>query len=388
MKTKLTAGLLCVLFCFCMIAWNVKAEPTETAEYLALGDSISAAYGLGSEEEGFVHLVAQAFGLTSANRAVSGNTAEGILAELQSGELDSLIADAALITITCGGNDLMNVLYDAVAELHNLENGTSYTGRDVIAAFGGMHEDPLLDAISFFPDTLKVLEDFTETEEFRNSLSTYENNMFGENGVLSYIRERNTEAEIIIATQYNPYKSFEKTFFEIVSTKINEGALLLNEVIQKNASEWNYTVADVHAAFLSSRKNLCNANFSSSNFDFHPNAAGHAVLAKTVMEVSSFEILFCPTCGTAYENGICPECESGQSEESTTSESETTTTSETTTASETTTISETTSASESTSDSHSSDEENFPSLSLIFIAAFLTVLILGGVIFIIVRKKR
>ena len=349
MKTKLTAGLLCVLLCFCMIAWNVKAEESmETAEYLALGDSISAAYGLESEEEGFVYLVAQAFGFTEANKAISGNTADGILAELQSGELDSLIADATLITITCGGNDLMNVLYDSVAQLHNLENGTSYTGRDVIAAFGGMHEDPMLNAFSFFADTVKVLENFTETEAFQNSLNAYENNMFGENGVLSYIRERNTEAEIIIATQYNPYKSFEKTLFEIVSTKINEGALLLNEVIREKAPVWNYTIADVHAAFLSSRKNLCNADFSSMNFDFHPNAAGHTLLAKTVIEASSFEILSCPTCGTVYENGICTECEKNTSTSTneSLSESETSIERETTNAIGTSNVSETTSLSE------------------------------------------
>ena len=161
MKIKLTAILLIISLFSCMVIWNTAA--TEATEYLALGDSISAAYGLESEEEGFVYLVAKTLGLTSANRAISGNIAVGILDELQTGDLDSLIADAKLITITCGGNDLMNVLYGSVAEVHNLKNGTSYTGKDVISAFGGMHEDPTLTPFSFFSATIEVLATFTET---------------------------------------------------------------------------------------------------------------------------------------------------------------------------------------------------------------------------------
>jgi len=133
MKTKLTAILLCISLVFAMIAWNTAA--TEPAEYLALGDSISAAYGLKSEKEGFVYLVSKGLGYTVANESVNGNTADGILDELKTGELDPLVENAKLTTITCGGNDLMNVLYEAVAEVHNLTNGTSYTGRDVIEAF-------------------------------------------------------------------------------------------------------------------------------------------------------------------------------------------------------------------------------------------------------------
>ena len=148
MKTKLIAILLSISLCLCLAIWNTSA--TEATDYLALGDSISAAYGLETEEEGFVYLVAQALGITSANRAISGNTAVGILEELQTGELDSLITEANLITITCGGNDLMNVLYDSIAEVHNLKNGTSYNGKDVISAFSGMHEDPTLTLFSFF----------------------------------------------------------------------------------------------------------------------------------------------------------------------------------------------------------------------------------------------
>ena len=165
MKTKLMALLLCMVLVCSLMVW--KASATETAEYLALGDSISAAYGLKSEKEGFVYLVSKGLGYTVANESVNGNTADGILEKLKTGELDSLIKNVKLITITCGGNDLMNVLYEDVAEVHNRTNGTSYTGRDVIEAFGGIHSDPAMTASVFFTDTMVVLNTFTETEAFK-----------------------------------------------------------------------------------------------------------------------------------------------------------------------------------------------------------------------------
>ena len=412
MKTRLTALLICMLFLISTMVWHVTAA--DTAEYLALGDSISAAYGLETEEDGFVHLVAEKSGYILADKSVSGNTAIGILEELQTGELDTLITDVKLITITCGGNDLMHVLYTAIAQSFNATNGTSYTGEDIIEAFSGTNPD--LNPLSLLFTALTVLDTFTETEEFQSALTGYENNMFGENGVLSYIREKNSEAEIIIATQYNPYQSFENSPLAKMSTQINAGAILLNEVIQNNASAWNYKIADVHASFLAFEENLCNADPDTMEFDFHPNAAGHKVIADTFISVSSFGIASCPICGTMYENGICPECEGSTNEESTTSEtmseSETTTESEATSESETTTESEATSESkntsadettsisetESTSASGNSEETtnqdkpdtNKPpvNLTLILTVIFLIILVVFIIIFQKIRKNK
>ena len=84
-------------------------------QYLVLGDSISTGYKLGGghfTEESFAKTLSSANGYEVAVEAVDGNTASGLLKQLEEGTLDDVIVSADIITITCGGNDMLAFLYE------------------------------------------------------------------------------------------------------------------------------------------------------------------------------------------------------------------------------------------------------------------------------------
>lgn len=87
---------------------------------LALGDSISAGYGLSDREaECFVSLMAQE-GDSVINHAVDGNKATDIISQLTDTENENYVSpedikNADIVTITCGGNDMMSLLYEKIA---------------------------------------------------------------------------------------------------------------------------------------------------------------------------------------------------------------------------------------------------------------------------------
>ncbi len=281
---KAVSILMAAVLAVCILPQNiVHAENTENSmpDYLVLGDSISTGYGLTNPEaEGFTYLIADSLSFRQINKARAGFTSSDILAQIQNGELDNEIENAGVITISCGGNDLMAALYQGIADTYNAENGTNYTAEDVVASVTGNHET--LDSDTFMATALEVIDGFTENQAFLDALAVYEANMFGEGGVMDYIRSKNEKAMVIIATQYNPYRSFRGVYIT-VNYGINAGVVKLNTSIQSHAEACNYVVTDVYATFTNSKTNLCNATTSPLNLDFHPNVTGHQKIAETVI---------------------------------------------------------------------------------------------------------
>lgn len=257
-----------------LTAYADDAEP----DYLALGDSISTGYGLENPTtESFPALLAAATGYTLMNKAVDGNTAAGIYAQMKDGALDAELADAERITITCGGNDMMGLLYQQIADLYNAEKEPDITTDDVLKGLAGTGD---VKQYVLMPYATEALDGFSETEAFDAGLIQYRSDL---TDVMTYIRQVNPTATVIVNTQYNPYQWFTG-FFKNVNTNMNAGAVKLNAVILEQADELDYIVADVYTAFQNSEENLCNGVglLSATNLDFHPNAAGHMVIAETV----------------------------------------------------------------------------------------------------------
>ena len=98
---------------------------------LALGDSITAGYGLKAPEtERFTALLGNDCIVT--NKAVNGNTTAGILKQLQTDKITAqMITAADVITITSGGNDIMTAFYSQTAEKYNAKYHTNITPKDV-----------------------------------------------------------------------------------------------------------------------------------------------------------------------------------------------------------------------------------------------------------------
>lgn len=131
--------------------YRVTADPVEQlaglppgSEYVALGDSYSAGYGLGDPTglpvsacgqsgQDFPHRVAARFGLALHDVTCGGATTADVLGGHQfrgvPPQVDALSADTRLVTITIGGNDA-DLFGTAAACLALSPAGPVFSGRD------------------------------------------------------------------------------------------------------------------------------------------------------------------------------------------------------------------------------------------------------------------
>lgn len=282
-KNRILSLITALFLLLGMLPAAVYADDTaDNLQYLALGDSISTGYALGGghfTDENFVNIVAAAGGYTVTNKAIDGNTAVGIYAQISEGALDTEITEADLITITCGGNDMMAILYQMIAQQYTLMTGAEIDASDVVMTMIGGDDAA---RISLLGAASAVLPGFSETEVFQTTLDVFITNF---NLVLSYIRALNSEATVIVNTQYNPYHWFTSPMFTLLNTEIDAGAARLSQAITDNAPTGGYLIADVYTAFNTGEANLSNASDVTMELDFHPNADGHAVIAECVQAV-------------------------------------------------------------------------------------------------------
>ncbi|MBR2912648.1 MAG: hypothetical protein IKC40_01850 [Oscillospiraceae bacterium] len=285
--TRITAAFSALLFFLNSAPLNSRAWGDDRKfDYLALGDSISTGCMLADPDtEGFVSIITEEIDYEVTNAAVNGMTSAQLHDLLSTGNLDEAIMDAELITITCGGNDLMALFYEQVAFYYNKYNSYRITVDDVAEGFAG--ESYYVTKYTLMPYAMQAVNGFPQTEAFAERLSEYTENL---TEIMEYLRQRNSEAEIIVATQYNPYKPFDKVkSLRYVHTNMDEGAKMLSDEIIRLSESLDYTVADVYTAFDKSDKHLSNVvtDMDNLNLDYHPNAAGHAVIAETILSVAS-----------------------------------------------------------------------------------------------------
>lgn len=304
MRNKLVSFCMAmvILMTFACIPTNAR-EDASKGIYLVLGDSISTGLGLENpERECFASLVADELELALVNEARNNSTAKDVLKKLQDGGLDEDIKEASLITLTCGGNDLMNLLYREIAVAYNKRHQTDYTDSDVFRVLRGQSQEIPMSRL--IPVAVSVLPTFVERTEFKNELASYRETVFGKDGIVSYLRAHNQNAVILIASQYNPYQSVGG-LFKILNTSVDAGAKALNRTIREGAKETQCLFSDVYTAFSRYQMNLCNCHITlkDMNFDFHPNSDGHRVIADTIID--SYRALDFGVCGYQMgQNGV------------------------------------------------------------------------------------
>lgn len=261
-----------LLLCCGMVP--ASASAAGTGSYVALGDSISAGYGLEGGELSFPEMLERDTGYVLTDFSSNdGVTSEDLLETLNKSEVIAAVQGADVITITVGGNDLMNALYEYLADApgvsmsaedirEGLENGTIGTGT--------------------LMKLMMELGDFPASSQASAALTTLGANL---SSALAQIKVMNPDATCIVANQYNPYGHINnQAAADIVST-FKVGVRALNTTLEGVAQAQGATVADVHSAFAASSSNPCNAYFTGLNnfsLDFHPNALGHQLIAEEV----------------------------------------------------------------------------------------------------------
>ncbi len=286
MKKRLIAALLSLCMLLGMAPLSVlAAQPV----YVALGDSISTGYGLDTEEaeKSFVEQIAEQQELSVTMLAADGETTASLLAKLADadGEVAKALETADVVTLTIGGNDFMNALYEYMAEAYNAANGTSFTAEQFKQALEGKNEEPeQATALAFVTQNISGFAfgvGGTLLTQFETAL----------NAIASGIRGY-TKAPVVVATQYNPYRfaadevsGEPATTAQAIAKAFDTMLARMNEKIKALKAREGFFTADVFSAFDEAQQNPCNASFLSSNLDFHPNAYGHTLMAQTVGEV-------------------------------------------------------------------------------------------------------
>lgn len=286
MRKRILAMLLCLCMVFCMIPLTASAEEVETPKtYVALGDSIASGYGV-EEGEAFPEVLADTCGYTLVDLSQDGVTAADLGETVKDNLTD--IASAEIITITVGGNDLMNALYSFAAKKYNegKEPDAQLTAEQIQQKLAEGDTTLLVTVLSY-------LTEFGKSDEAKAALEAFSNTMIE---TIVSIKSVNSTASIILTTQYNPYTFLAKAlagtdyadYATILASGFDAGVTALNAVINSMPTLTKAcTVVDLYSVFAEAEKNPCNATFvslESYTLDYHPNAYGHSLIAKALDE--------------------------------------------------------------------------------------------------------
>lgn len=281
--------VLLIFVAICLFFSTAHAENGAERVYLALGDSITSGFGLKDGELCFAEILAAEFGYTLINEGVEGYTAVSLVRSLGDSELLKSIRKAEVITITCGGNDLIALLFLKAANVYNKH----YAGEG--EQIGALEIYSIMMAGND-PRATKILEcaqivfegreewgvtPFLESPEINMAIGMFNASL---NMFVRIIKLLNPDAAVVVSTQYNPYRNFYGEL-EMLSRNVDLGAQMLNASIIENAQKAGYLVADVYTAFDAAQENLLNAIMEPWNVDFHPNAVGHRVISHCFEEI-------------------------------------------------------------------------------------------------------
>ncbi|MCD8118371.1 MAG: GDSL-type esterase/lipase family protein [Lachnospiraceae bacterium] len=282
LRCKILSLLMVAVMCIGLLPASVQGAE-DAIVYVAAGDSITTGYGLDDKSsECYVTLFAEDIGADSTtNLGVDGLTAALLYTYLATGTYDTVIAYADVITITIGGNDLMAAFYEVVAEICTA-SGTTMDAT--------MVQTILSDPVTYSTQALALYR-LLNTEDavtYMAGSTTLTSAIYAcvqnVNNIASYIKSVNEDAVILIANQYNPYQWLSGC--EYIVALFEAGVTAYNYALSV-AQTSDYTLVDVYSAFAESGDTLTNAYFTINyatlsydmNFDFHPNADGHAVIA-------------------------------------------------------------------------------------------------------------
>ena len=251
---KLISVVLAAIILFC-IGFSLCTHAKESGDYLIFGDSITTGYGLADKTMRFATLISKKLGIAERNYGVDGATSADLLTKINgSEEIKRNIAGAEFISVSIGGNDL-------------------------------------LDKYKYILPQALGLDVTDHSAEIDAAYAAFDKNL---RAIFSAIREQNHDCKVYIQTLYNPYGDLT------VMDRYNAGTLLdpyivrLNNIIRTRAAEKNCAVVDVAAALngnkacFSTASNisaqdiwaLMNGTLDYTKFDFHPSAVGHAEIAK------------------------------------------------------------------------------------------------------------
>lgn len=259
------------------------AAAADAPSVLILGDSISSGDGLKAGECGYYDYVADCTGGTLTNLAKSGATTHDVIAVLDDASNKDTIADADIICISAGGNDLMQPA-KAYFETMAHEGETLIDTAKRVAKEG----NPLSIAGAL-------------TGKIKPSRNEAQANYIV---IAKKLHELNPGAQIIFETLYNPFEipandvkasGYSDENYQSLKNYINGTENYLNNVMRALAGVLEGTIK-VNGVEVDKVEGVKVADVSTAfegtgwlydrilEKDIHPSPLGHALIAATVLD--------------------------------------------------------------------------------------------------------
>ena len=296
------------------LASSAFAAPSD--HYIALGDSITFGYAPGETPEQsskvdapFVDQLAGTLGITDyTNLGQIGETSQTLLTTIEANS--AKLAGASLITLSIGGNDLMDALYNYLTRCYNADHTDAPLTTDAMKAALLAGDADVISAVA------DDLAGFSSSLEALAALGNLSANL---TTALTQLKVLAPNAQIILMNQYNPYQYLKESAhqqldslamvpqvaavleqIDTLTAAFDEGLGKLNAAFALGSQNGAaYVVADLYTAFtkaVAAGSNPCNAALTITGFippaytlnlDFHPNQAGHDLIAGELKDLAS-----------------------------------------------------------------------------------------------------
>ncbi|NLP26050.1 MAG: hypothetical protein GX365_01685 [Clostridiales bacterium] len=273
-------NLIMVLFAVLVIFITANKPKVESKNdiinYVALGDSIAAGYGLADDENNYVDLIGEDLGARTTNLAVSGMTSIELMEMLSSGEYDDVISQADVITISIGSNDLLQPFINRVIKAFGIED-VGDINNTVISELKRKYKD---DPFTLIPVIAELNSQIVNNEELYAICKNFEINIFPQ--IITLIKEKNENAQIIVNNIYNPY--YNVSIYGVYDLgKIADS--YIGKINMAFIDSINYNCIDIYDVFREeglTNSNIDFWNLESLNFDPHPNKDGHMMIFSAI----------------------------------------------------------------------------------------------------------
>lgn len=292
LKRKL-AVLLSFIMVFASILSNTLYVGASDKIYVALGDSICRGYGLSDiENESYPSLLAKDWGMDYINYGVDGLKSAELLQEINNGSYN--IANADVITVSIGSNDLLSPLIDIIANTLGVTVDEN-VAQNIAAKLSADYEQ---NPTKLMASIAEIKEQLNNNGELNKICEDFGANL---SDIITAIRAQNSDCKIYVTNIYNPYYGvkIEKDYGTFVYEIIDVGGICETYINKINNSvvEGDYTLVDVKTSF--EIQGLTNATKSALSFtgaeadikkldvDPHPNKEGYFAIYSAIKNEST-----------------------------------------------------------------------------------------------------
>ncbi len=252
-KRRITALIMSLLLAVSMpVPALAAASQARSVVYTALGDSIATGYRLSDVSGSYVNRFGKYLDAKPVNMGQNGLASAGLLKKLTSDQkVIAQVRKSDIITISMGGNDMLNLLYPLVPK-----------------------------KMSDLPSSMQKLQSSEYQQQFTEGIAKFSENW---DKIVARVKELAPHSVLVVTTLINPYQGIvlDIPFFHFdLGSFSDQYVRQINDVI-RNQADGSYLVADSYSSFKNYKGGgkLTNASLPQMDFDPHPNAVGHGLIA-------------------------------------------------------------------------------------------------------------